>query len=88
MIIVYSKNPVESCPFCVNAIALLKERNIEHEVYKVGTHFEREWIQRAYPTMKTYPVVVERTEEGAPPLAKYKFELIGGYTELKAKIDG
>lgn len=85
MYLVYSKNPIESCPFCVNAVELLKEKHLPYEVYKVGTHFTRDWLRDAYPEMKTYPVILERT---IVENNKAIYKLVGGYTELKAKIDG
>lgn len=71
MITVFSK---EGCSYCERAINLLKKRNIPYEVLKLDEQFTKEWIQRAFPAMMTFPVIVQNNQ------------LIGGFNELMDKL--
>lgn len=67
--IVWSKN---NCPYCDQAKALLKLKNIEFEEKNVGKDYSREQLLEAVPNARTLPQVFV---DG---------KLIGGFTELSA----
>ena len=69
--IVWSK---DSCPFCVQAKALLESRGIEYEERNVSQDWTREQLLEAVPTARTVPQIF--LDE----------ELVGGFTELRTKL--
>jgi len=69
--IVWSK---DQCPYCDQAKALLKSRNIEFEERNVSQDWTREQLLEAVPNARTVPQVF------------LDGELVGGFTELKAKL--
>lgn len=71
--IVWSKN---SCPFCVQAKALLASRDIEYEERNVEKDWTREQLLEAVPTARTLPQIFL---DGI---------LIGGFTELRKHLQG
>lgn len=72
--IVWSKTP---CPYCENAKALLDHKGIEYEVRDVtaGT-WTKEQLLEAVPNARTVPQIF------------LDGELIGGFTELRAHLNG
>ena len=69
--IVWSK---DSCPFCVQAKALLESKGIEYEERNVSQGWTREQLLEAVPTARTLPQIF--LDE----------ELVGGFTELRKKL--
>lgn len=59
------------CPFCDQAKALLKAKNIPFEEKKIGDGYTKEDLLEAVPTARTVPQIF--LDE----------KLIGGFTELK-----
>jgi glutaredoxin len=71
--IVWSK---DNCPFCEQAKGLLKMKGIEFEEKKIGHGFTREDLLEAVPTARTVPQIFLNEE------------LVGGFNELKQKLQG
>jgi glutaredoxin len=71
--IVWSKN---NCPYCDQAKALLKMKGIEFEEKKIGEGYSKEDLLEAVPTARTVPQIFLGEE------------LVGGFTELKQKLQG
>ena len=69
--IVWSK---ENCPYCVQAKALLTQKNIEFEERKIGEGYTKEDLLEAVPTARTVPQIF------------LDGELVGGFTELRARF--
>ena len=69
--IVWSK---DQCPYCDQAKALLKSRNIEFEERNVSQDWTREQLLEAVPTARTLPQIF--LDE----------DLVGGFTELRKKL--
>ncbi len=69
--IVWSK---DSCPYCVQAKALLESRGIEYEERNVSQDWTREQLLEAVPTARTLPQIF------------LDQELVGGFTELRKKL--
>jgi glutaredoxin len=69
--IVWSK---DFCPYCDQAKALLKSRNIEFEERNVSQDWTREQLLEAVPTARTLPQIF------------LDQELVGGFTELRKKL--
>ena len=69
--IVWSK---DSCPFCVQAKALLESKGIEYEERNVSQDWTREQLLEAVPTARTLPQIFLNQE------------LVGGFTELRKKL--
>jgi glutaredoxin len=69
--IVWSK---DQCPYCDQAKALLKSRNIEFEERNVSQDWTREQLLEAVPTAQTLPQIF------------LDQELVGGFTELRKKL--
>jgi len=69
--IVWSK---DQCPYCDQAKALLKSRNIEFEERNIQHDWTREQLLETVPTARTVP---QSFLEG---------KLIGGFTELRAHL--
>ena len=64
------------CPFCDQAKALLKQRGIPFEERKIGDGYSKEELLEAIPTARTVPQIF------------IDDQLIGGFTELKAHLNG
>jgi glutaredoxin 3 len=71
--VVWSKN---SCPFCVQAKALLEARGIEYEERNVSTDWTREQLLEAVPNARTLPQIFLDNQH------------IGGFTDLRAHLRG
>jgi len=69
--IVWSK---DQCPYCDQAKALLKSRNIEFEERNVSQDWTREQLLEAVPTARTVPQIF--LDE----------ELVGGFNELRTRL--
>ena len=69
--IVWSKN---QCPYCDQAKALLKSRNIEFEERNVSQDWTREQLLEAVPNARTVPQIF--LDE----------ELVGGFNELRQRL--
>ena len=69
--VVWSK---DSCPFCVQAKALLESKGIEFEERKIGHGYTKEQLLETVPNAKTVPQIF------------LDGEYVGGYTELKQKL--
>ena len=69
--IVWSK---DQCAFCEQAKSLLEMKGIEYEVRNISQDWTREQLLEAVPTARTVPQIFLDNE------------LIGGFTELKAKL--
>ena len=70
--IVWSKN---SCPFCVQAKALLEAKGIEYEERNINKDYTREQLLEAVPTARTLPQIFLDGEH------------VGGFTELRNKLN-
>jgi len=71
--VVWSKN---SCPFCVQAKALLKQKGIEFEERNINKDWTREQLLEALPEARTLPQIF------------LDDKLIGGFTELRKHFQG
>jgi glutaredoxin len=71
--VVWSKN---SCPFCVQAKALLEARGIEYEERNVSTNWTREQLLEAVPDARTLPQIFLDGQH------------IGGFTDLRSHLRG
>ena len=69
--IVWSKY---NCPYCDQAKALLKMKGIAFEEKKIGDGYSKEDLLEAVPTARTVPQIFLGEE------------LVGGFTELKARL--
>jgi glutaredoxin len=69
--IVWSK---DQCPYCDQAKALLKSRNIEFEERNVSHDWTREQLLEAVPNARTVPQIF--LDE----------ELVGGFNELRQRL--
>ena len=64
------------CPFCDQAKALLRQRGIPFEEKKIGDGYSKEELLEAIPSARTVPQIFIDNH------------LIGGFTELKAHLNG
>ena len=64
-----------NCPFCDQAKALLKQKGIAFEERKIGDGYSKEEQMEAVPNARTVPQIF--LDE----------ELIGGFTELKKRLE-
>lgn len=64
------------CPYCDQAKALLKQKGISFEERKIGDGWTKEELLEAIPTARTVPQII------------LDGQLIGGFTELKAHLNG
>ena len=64
------------CPFCDQAKALLKQRGIPFEEKKIGDGYSKEELLEAIPSARTVPQIFINNQ------------LFGGFTELKAHLNG
>jgi glutaredoxin 3 len=71
--VVWSK---DSCPFCVQAKALLKQKGIEFEERNINTDWTREQLLEAVPNARTLPQIF------------LDDKLVGGFTELRKHLQG
>ena len=72
--VVWSK---DSCPFCVQAKALLKQKNIEFEERNINQgDWTKEQLLEAVPTARTLPQIF------------LDDNYIGGFTELRKHFQG
>jgi len=71
--VVWSK---DSCPFCVQAKALLESKGIKFEERNVSQEWTREQLLEAVPTARTLPQIFLNDK------------LIGGFTELRRHLQG
>jgi glutaredoxin len=71
--IVWSK---DSCPFCVQAKALLEARGIEYEERNVSKDWTKEQLLEAVPTARTLPQIF------------LDDNYIGGFTDLRSHLRG
>lgn len=71
--IVWSK---DSCPFCVQAKALLEARGIEYEERNVSKDWTKEQLLEVVPTARTLPQIF------------LDDNYIGGFTELRKHLQG
>lgn len=69
--IVWSK---DHCPYCVQAKNLLSQKGIEFEERKIGEGWTKEQLLEAVPDARTVPQIF------------LDGELVGGFTELRAKF--
>jgi glutaredoxin 3 len=65
-----------NCNFCDQAKALLKMKGIAFEEKKIGDGYTKEDLLEAVPSARTVPQIFIGDE------------LVGGFTELKARLDG
>jgi glutaredoxin len=71
--VVWSK---DSCPFCVQAKALLKQKNIVVEERNINKDWTREQLLEAVPDARTLPQIF------------LDDKLVGGFTELRRHLQG
>jgi glutaredoxin 3 len=72
-VVVWSKY---HCPYCDQAKALLVQRGITFEEKKIGDGYSKEELLEAIPTARTVPQTI------------IDDIVIGGFTELKAYLNG
>jgi glutaredoxin len=71
--VVWSK---DSCPFCVQAKALLKQKGIELEERNINKDWTKEQLLEAVPNARTLPQIF------------LDDKLVGGFTELRKHLQG
>ena len=71
-VIIWSKY---NCPYCDQAKALLKQRDVRFEERKIGDGYTKEELLEAIPTARTVPQII------------INGNLIGGFIELRKYID-
>jgi glutaredoxin len=64
------------CPYCDQAKALLQQKGIQFEEKKIGDGYTREELLEAVPNARTVPQIF------------LDDKLIGGFTELRAHLQG
>jgi glutaredoxin 3 len=64
------------CPYCDQAKNLLQSKGIEFEEKKIGDGYTKEELLEAVPNARTVPQIF------------IDGQLIGGFTELKAHLNG
>lgn len=69
--VIWSK---DACPYCDQAKALLKSKNIEFEERNITRDWTREQLLEAVPTARTVPQIFLDNQ------------LIGGFTDLRAHL--
>jgi len=65
----------DACPFCDQAKALLKLKGIEVEERNVSRDWTKEQLLEAIPSARTVPQIV------------LDGELVGGFTELRKRLE-
>ena len=63
-----------NCQYCIKAVSLVTQKNIQFEYLSLGADFDREELLEMFPDAKTFPQIEVLTEVG--------LEYVGGYTEL------
>ena len=71
--VVWSK---DSCPFCVQAKALLKQKEISFEERNINKDWTKEQLLEAVPNARTLPQIF------------LDDKLVGGFTELRKHLQG
>ena len=71
--IVWSK---DNCTYCVQAKQLLTIKGIEYEEKKIGESYTKEDLLEAVPNAQTLPQIFLNDE------------LVGGFTQLRARLVG
>jgi glutaredoxin 3 len=71
-VIIWSKY---NCPYCDQAKALLKQRDVKFEERKIGDGFTKEQLLEAVPAARSVPQII------------INGNVIGGFTELRKYID-
>ena len=71
--VVWSK---DSCPYCVQAKALLESKGIKFEERNVSKDWTREQLLEAVPTARTLPQIF------------LDDKLVGGFNELQRHLQG
>ena len=71
-VIIWSKY---NCPYCDQAKALLKQRDVRFEERKIGDGYTKEELLEAVPNARTVPQII------------INGNVIGGFTELRKYID-
>ena len=66
----------DSCPFCVQAKALLESKGIEFEERNVSKDWTREQLLEAVPNARTLPQIF------------LDDKLVGGFNELRRHLQG
>lgn len=69
--IIWSK---DNCTYCVQAKTLLEQKGIQFEERKIGDGYTKEDLLESVPNARTVPQIF------------LDGELIGGFTELRAKL--
>ena len=64
------------CPYCDQAKALLSQKGIPFEERKIGDGYTKEDLLEAVPSARTVPQIF------------LDDQLVGGFTELKAHLNG
>jgi glutaredoxin 3 len=64
------------CPYCDMAKRLLEQKGIEYTSVTLGEEFTRDDVVAKFPTARTFPII------------EIDNEYIGGYNELRQKIEG
>ena len=64
------------CPYCDMAKQLLNQKGLEYTAVTLGEDFPRDDVVAKFPTARTFPII---------PIDN---EYIGGYNELKRKLEG
>lgn len=65
-----------NCPYCDQAKALLTQKGYAIEERKIGDGYTKEDLLEAVPTARSVPQIFINEE------------LVGGFTELRAKLNG
>ena len=65
----------DNCPFCVSALELLQERQLEYSIVNVDDNLLLAQQVKDTFSWNTFPVVLEQESSS--------FKLIGGFTDLE-----
>ena len=66
---VYSK---QGCPFCTKVVQVLELAKLNHVVYKLGDHFERDAFYEQFGQGSTFPqVVIDGTNSLIKAVSKF-----------------
>lgn len=71
----------KKCPYCVKAVQLLKEKNINFRIISFDNRPKVLAELKDIYRWKTVPMIFERLNENS-------FKLIGGYTDLLSDLSG
>lgn len=64
------------CPYCDMAKQLCDQKGLEYVCVTLGEEFDRAELVNRFPTARSFPVI------------EIDGEYIGGYNELKERIEG